>query len=96
MVIYRKKLEKLIENTEKKLNVNDTVNDTVKLNKTETMILNIISRNSQITQQKVANELNVSVLTIKRNINKLKEKGLLVRIGADKNGCWKFIKNENK
>lgn len=92
VVIYRKKLENLIENTEKKLNKNDTVNDTVKLNKTETKILNVINRNSQITQQEIANELNVSVLTIKRNINKLKEKGLLIRIGADKNGYWKIIK----
>ena len=55
---------------------NDPVNDPVKLNKTENQILQIIKNNPNITQKEIANILKLSEKTIKRNTNKLKEKGL--------------------
>ena len=70
--------------------VNVTVNDTIKLNKTEEKIIEMIKNNYLITQKELADCLNLSDRTIKRNTNKLKEKGLLERIGADKNGYWKI------
>ena len=70
---------------------NVPVNDPVKLNKTENQILQLIKNNPNITQKEIADILKLSEKTIKRNTNKLKEKGLLRRIGADKNGYWKII-----
>lgn len=94
VVVYRKNLEGLIENTEKDLEnkkiTNDTVNDTVKLNKTERKILNIIRMNHNITQSEIAKTLEIAEITVKRNTTKLKEKGLIERVGADKNGYWKI------
>ncbi len=70
---------------------NAPVNDPVKLNKTENQSLQIIKNNPNITQKEIADILKLSEKTIKRNTNKLKEKGLLKRIGADKNGYWEII-----
>lgn len=70
--------------------VNDTANDTVKLNKTQIKIVEILRRNSQITQDEIAKKLNIAIITVKRNTNKLKEKGILERVGSDKNGYWKI------
>ena len=69
---------------------NDTLNDTVKLNKTEMKILEIIIKNPSITQDEIAKEMNIAIITVKRNTNKLKEKGIIERVGADKNGHWEI------
>ena len=69
---------------------NVTANVTVKLNPTEQKILKILKENPNITQEQLSKKLKVTTMTIKRNTNKLKEKGLLERIGADKNGYWKI------
>ena len=55
----------------------------------------MIKNNYLITQKELADCLNLSDRTIKRNTNKLKEKGLLERIGADKNGYCEEKYNEN-
>ena len=40
----------------------------------------------------LSNILNVTHKTIKRDIEKLKNRGLIERIGPDKGGHWKMIK----
>lgn len=42
----------------------------------------------------IANKLETSEKTVKRNIAKLKEKGIIERIGADKNRYRKIINNK--
>ena len=94
IIFYRKNFEKeneFIKNDTVNDTANDTANDTVKLNKTEQKIIKLLRKNQNLTQKEIGNELNLSEITIKRNISKLKEKGLLKRIGADKNGYWKII-----
>lgn len=62
---------------------NDTLNDTLKL----------LQMNPNIKQKDMAIKLQVSEITIKRNIKELKEKGFIERVGARKNGYWKILKN---
>jgi Predicted transcriptional regulator containing an HTH domain and an uncharacterized domain shared with the mammalian protein Schlafen len=50
--------------------------------------LDNIRLNSRITRDELAERLNVSLITIKRTIAQLKELGLLIREGSDKNGHW--------
>ena len=94
-VVYRKDIEGLIENTEKNLNNNVGVNVgiNVGVNDTQKKILKLIIQNKNITQKEIANQLKTTLRTIERNINILKEKGILERIGADKNGYWKITNN---
>jgi len=54
-------------------------------------ILKLLTNNNRLTRIQLAEELNISPETIKKNIEKLKEKGLLKRIGSDKGGYWKVL-----
>ena len=94
MVVYRKEIDELVENTTKDLKnvpVNVLVNVPVKLNNTEIKIMELIKNNPNITQKELAEKINLTEKTVRRNTTKLKEKGVLKRIGADKNGYWKII-----
>ena len=94
VVVYRKEIDELVENTTKDLKnvpVNVLVNVPVKLNNTEIKIVELIRDNPNITQKELAEKINLTEKTVRRNTTKLKEKGILERIGADKNGYWKII-----
>jgi ATP-dependent DNA helicase RecG len=56
--------------------------------KTVEKILNIITDNPQITQTELAEMTGLTRRGIEWNLAKLKSKGLIQRIGADKGGCW--------
>ena len=58
-------------------------------------ILDLIRKDKYITAKKIANDLNKSEKTIKRYLKELKEDGYIERIGADKNGFWKVLKERN-
>ena len=66
----------------------------VNLNKTENEILNLIIKNNNITHIEIANALKITDKTAKRNTKKLKEKGIIERIGPDKTGYWKILYNK--
>jgi predicted HTH transcriptional regulator len=53
-------------------------------------ILSLIADNSSITINQLAQACEVSDKTIKRDISKLKEQGLLERQGSLKSGSWKL------
>ena len=53
-------------------------------------ILVEISKNPKITQRQIAENLSVSFYTVKEYMGKLKENGLILRIGPDKGGRWQI------
>ena len=75
---------------------NDTTNDTIneendtinELSDKERQIFDSIKQENSITAQKIATQLNISIITVKRAINTLKTKGLIVRVGSNKTGFW--------
>ncbi|SHM73201.1 helix-turn-helix domain-containing protein [Fibrobacter sp. UWB7] len=75
---------------------NDTINDTIneendtinELSDKERQIFDSIKQENSITAQKIATQLNISIITVKRAINTLKTKGLIVRVGSNKTGFW--------
>lgn len=64
------------------------VNVGVKLNKTQTRIVERLKSNPNITIEEMAKYAGVETRTIERNIKTLKEKEIIDRVGADKNGHW--------
>ena len=60
------------------------------LNKTQIKILDLIKNNPSITQREMANEIGVAMPTIRKNIQILKSKDILIREGATKKGMWKI------
>ena len=53
-------------------------------------ILNLISKNTKITQKELSEKIGISPQNIRKHIAKLKNKGMLSRIGPDKGGYWKI------
>lgn len=72
--------------------VSDTVNDTVKTTPTQEGIIDLVRKNPLSTYDELAAQLGVGRATVARNIAILKDRGVLVRVGEDKNGYWKLKK----
>ena len=56
-------------------------------------ILIEISKNENITQKELSYIIGINEKNIRININKLKSKGIIERIGPDKGGYWKISTN---
>ena len=70
-------------------NVQDNVSDN--LNEIEEEIMRNIVDNPYITQQQMADKLQVNRKTIQRGLNSLKEKNIIERIGSDRKGFWRIL-----
>ena len=69
----------------------DTVNDTVKA-KNDT-VFSLIQQNPKITATKLAEQLGIGIATVKRELKRLKNNGQIERIGSDKTGEWKVVRD---
>ena len=76
--------------------VTDRVTDKVtdKVTDNQALIVQFISENSKISTQMLSEKLKISQRKIKENIAKLKEIGLIERIGSAKGGYWKINPRE--
>ena len=54
------------------------------------LIIKLIKKNKEISMLEISKLLNVNQKTIKRDIQILKVKGVIERIGPDKGGYWKI------
>jgi len=79
------------ENTSKK--VPDRVPDKVPDNLTENQqkILKLVAQNKTVSMSEMAENIGISKRKVLDNINKLKNYGLLKRIGPAKGGHWEII-----
>lgn len=59
------------------------------LNITQNRIVEIMRDNPQITISELSKIIGMSNSGIKKNISKLKEDGVIERVGSDKSGSWK-------
>ena len=93
-VIFRKENKSdIIQNFTENFTDNFTENFTENLCKIQIKIIKEIEKNKTITQKNIANNLKVSRQTISTNIKKLKELRYIERIGSDRKGYWKILKN---
>jgi ATP-dependent DNA helicase RecG len=60
--------------------------------KTTQKIIALIENKPEITRQELAIEIAISDDGIKYHLKKMQEKGLLRRVGPDKSGHWKIIR----
>lgn len=72
--------------------VNDGVNDGVILTKPQQELLTALTNTPAATAAELASELGKSPRTIERTLKTLKDKGIIHRHGADKNGYWEVKK----
>ena len=94
VIFYRKELDKLVENTKKFLNtkVESKIESKVesKLTNNQKKILALISKNPNMILAELSEKIGISVTSVSNNLKKLTEKGIIKRIGADKNGYWQI------
>ena len=74
----------------------DTVkqeNDTVKIDidTVNSRIIQLIEQNNKITAMELKDEIGISIASVKRRMKKLKDDGVIQRIGSDKSGHWEII-----
>lgn len=65
-----------------------TVTPQIILTKLEASILKIVQKNPVSSREEIAKVLAISPETVKEYLAKLKEKGVLKRVGPDKGGYW--------
>ena len=70
--------------------VNVPVNVPVNLTETQRKAIEIIKSNLQITHRGLALMMSVSDKTARRTTKALRDMGLLIRVGSDKNGYWEI------
>jgi ATP-dependent DNA helicase RecG len=88
--------DKLSENDTVKDTENDTVKDTeISLSKEEKIILKQFKNNPKSTSEDLAKLLDINLRNTKKWIFKLKKKGLVKRIGADKGGQWEILEKSS-
>lgn len=71
----------------------DTIKDIViSLSVNEKKIIEEISKNPKITAEKLSELIGINLRNTKKNIGKLKKKGILERVGSRRSGHWQLIK----
>ena len=53
-------------------------------------IISIIKGNPKISQAEIADSLRMTIGSVKHHINKMKEDGIMERVGSDNGGYWKI------
>ena len=67
--------------------------DKFNLTKNQILIIKGVLENKKITQQLLSEIVGISPKNIRNNMQKLKENGILKRIGSKKSGYWEVIVN---
>ncbi|MCR5456432.1 MAG: putative DNA binding domain-containing protein [Bacteroidales bacterium] len=62
-----------------------------KLNETENLVYSVIATSQHISKEKIAQKIGKSRATITRTLSKMIKKGIIQRIGSDKNGYWQIV-----
>ena len=67
-----------------------------KLTKNQILILKVVLKNNKITQKKLSEIVGITRKNILNNMKKLKENGVLKRVGSDKTGYWKILVGQSE
>lgn len=62
------------------------------LNDTQKKILELLSRDAQLSAKKMAEAIGISSRNVESNIKKLKKLGILICHGSPKNGYWEIVR----
>ena len=72
-------------------NVHLNVHLNERLSETEQIVYNLIKNNSNINKHEIAVRINKSEKTVQRLIASQIKKGVIIRVGSNKTGCWKVV-----
>jgi ATP-dependent DNA helicase RecG len=84
-IIFRNTTNEIHDDMANNINLNVT------LNETEKAVYGLIAVNPYYTRNELAVAVSKTVRTVQRALDSLKDKGLIERVGSDKNGYWKSL-----
>jgi len=76
------------ESNQESQETNQEINQKMNLNSTQKAIIAMIRDNEKVTQNVMSVQLGLSSSTIKKNVNILRENGIIFRKGSTKAGKW--------
>lgn len=76
------------ENADKKAEINAGINAEIKISEKQKKIILMLKENPYCTIKEISDKLDVNHSTVERNIKKLRENGIIERVGARKDGKW--------
>lgn len=80
------------ENADKKAGISAGINAGIKMSEKQQKIISMLKENPYCTIREISDKLEVNHSTVERNIKKLRENGIIERVGARKDGKW-IVKN---
>ena len=60
-------------------------------NESQKKIIDMIDSNSKVTQEQIANKIQISKRAVQKNIKELVDKGIVKRFGSGRNGYWEIL-----
>ena len=98
--IHKQNMTDIVGSLEKDLETNLETDlekyDYLDLSDNQKKIVALIIKDSKITQKQLAKVIGINERNIRNNINVLKQKGVILRIGSDKVGHWDVIEESTK
>ena len=76
------------ENADKKAGISAGINAGIKMSEKQQKIISMLKENPYCTIREISDKLEVNHSTVERNIKKLRENGIIERVGARKDGKW--------
>ena len=76
------------EKADKKAEINAGINAEIKISEKQKKIILMLKENPYCTIKEISDKLDVNHSTVERNIKKLRENGIIERVGARKDGKW--------
>ena len=73
-----------------KVGIND--NEAGIIEDVENTIIELIDQNPKVTQKKLSEKLNIPERTLKRIMTEMQEKHEIERVGSNRGGYWKTLK----
>ena len=73
-----------------------TIKSSPDLEKSSQKILKLMQDNPEITINEISKQIGIGIRAIKKQINNLKSKKLIQRIGPNKGGYWKIVSSPTK
>ena len=72
--------------------INEVINEAINFTENEAKVMSLIRENKNITKKEIVKKTKLSKSTVDRIITNLKEKNIIRRNGANKNGYWESLK----
>lgn len=92
---FSKEYQNVVSNPHKKSiveNENGIVENIIeKLPETQSQIVRIILATPSVTTKEIADTLSIAQRNVQNHIRKLKERGIIRRVGPDKGGYWEMV-----